>query len=137
VKTEATLACWEAVLRLHGQIAPRLDNILSARHALGLTDFLALRAIARNWEPHIRIQHLAAELGISHSAVSRLVGKLEKAQLLARYDCVTDRRGTFTELTDRGREVLAEAEVTYQSTVAEMMASHAAAQALSGALTAD
>ncbi len=124
----AVLARWDAIVQLYGQIAPRLDNILNCQHSIGLTDFLALRAIARNWEPHMRIQQLAAEVGLSHSAASRLVGKLEKANILGRYECSADRRGTYTELTDAGRAVLAKAEITYKAAVSEMMSAEVAAE---------
>jgi DNA-binding MarR family transcriptional regulator len=78
----------------------------------------------------MRIQQLAAELGLSHSAASRLVGKLEKANILGRYECSADRRGTYTALTDAGRALLAKAETTYKAAVTEMMSSRAAAELL-------
>jgi DNA-binding MarR family transcriptional regulator len=129
-KSNAVVSRWDALVQLYGQLAPRLENILNIRHSIGLTDFLALRSLARHFEPHMRIQQLAAELGISHSAASRLVGKLEKVHILARYECSADRRGTYTELTDAGRAVLKEAESTYKAAVTEMMSSVAATELL-------
>ena len=131
LKKSTTLASrWDALVQLYGQIASRLENILNIRHEIGLTDFLALRALARHFGPHMRIQQLAAELGISHSAASRSVGKLEKVHILARYECSADRRGTYTELTDAGRAVLKAAEITYTAAVTEMMSSVAANELL-------
>lgn len=117
---------WNAVLQLYGQVASRLNNILDSSHSLGLTDFLALRALATNWEPHMRIQQLASQLGLSHSATSRLVARLEQTGSLRRYECATDRRGTYTELTAAGKETFVAAEASYGVAVAEMMSSDAA-----------
>ena len=129
-KSTAVVSRWDALVQLYGQPAPRLENILNIRHSIGLTDFLALRALARHFEPHMRIQQLAAELGVSHSAASRLVGKLEKVRILARYECAADRRGTYTELTATGSALLKKAEITYTAAVTEMMSSVAASELL-------
>jgi len=117
---------WNAVLQLYGQVASRLHTLLDAAHGLGLTEFLALRALATHAQPHMRIQQLASHLGLSHSATSRLVARLEQTGSLRRYECATDRRGMYTELTAAGREKFVAADASYGHAVTEMMSSSAA-----------
>lgn len=117
---------WEAIAKLFAQVAPRLDNMLTVRHRMALIEFQALRALARHFQPHMRIQRLAEEIGLSPSATSRLVARMEASGHLRRYVCETDKRGTYTELTERGRGAMAEAEISYRAAVEEMMASDSA-----------
>ena len=63
---------------------------------------------------------------VSTSATSRLMARMEASGHLRRYVCETDKRGTYTELTERGREAMAEAEISYRAAVEEMMASDSA-----------
>lgn len=126
VKVTMSLERWEAIAKLHAQVAPRLDNMLSARHGLALVEFQALRALARHFQPHMRIQRLADEIGLSPSATSRLVARLETSGHLRRYLCETDKRGIYTELTESGREAMEAAEISYRRDVEEMMSSEAA-----------
>jgi DNA-binding transcriptional LysR family regulator len=52
----------------------------------------------------MRMHHLAEEVHLSQSALSRLVSRLERDGLLSRSMCEDDRRGIFVTLTDLGRQ---------------------------------
>ena len=112
---------WEAAARIYAKVAPQLDARLGAMEGLSLSDLFALRAVARSPLGHLRIQALAEEIGLSPSATSRLVTRLEGVGLLRRFICDTDRRGMYTAMTGEGLAKLAKAEETYAATVEAAM----------------
>jgi DNA-binding MarR family transcriptional regulator len=59
------------------------------------------------------MNQLSNAVVLSQSATTRLVNRLEDRKLLERYLCPTDRRGIYTEVTEAGRALLAEAEPTH------------------------
>ncbi|NJK52189.1 MAG: MarR family transcriptional regulator [Leptolyngbyaceae cyanobacterium SU_3_3] len=50
----------------------------------------------------VRLSELADQVLLSRSNLTRLVDRLEKAELLHREPCPSDRRGTFAVLTEAG-----------------------------------
>jgi DNA-binding MarR family transcriptional regulator len=56
-----------------------------------------------------RVQNLVGRVHLSQSALSRLIGRLEKDGLVERSVCVEDRRGVWVSLTRKGRDLHAEA----------------------------
>ncbi len=59
------------------------------------------------------MNQLSNAVVLSQSATTRLVTRLEDRGLLARYLCPTDRRGIYTEVTEKGHELLALARPTH------------------------
>jgi DNA-binding MarR family transcriptional regulator len=64
---------------------------------------------------HLRMSELADTVLLSPSGVSRLVDRLVADELLERRPCGGDGRAVYAAITDRGRELLAEAEPTYSA----------------------
>jgi DNA-binding MarR family transcriptional regulator len=64
---------------------------------------------------HLRMSELADTVLLSPSGVSRLVDRLVADGLLERRPCGGDGRAVYAAITDRGRELLAEAEPTYSA----------------------
>ncbi|MER7281716.1 MarR family transcriptional regulator [Dactylosporangium sp. NPDC000244] len=85
-------------------------NVQLAEHGLGNVDFEVLVRLARSPGGELRMTDLAAQTGLSTSGVTRVVDRLERDGLAARRACPTDRRGSFTVISERGlakmREVL-------------------------------
>ncbi|WP_433081947.1 MarR family winged helix-turn-helix transcriptional regulator [Dactylosporangium sp. CA-052675] len=85
-------------------------NVQLAEHGLGNVDFEVLVRLARSPGGELRMTDLAAQTGLSTSGVTRVVDRLERDGLAMRRACPTDRRGSFTVITERGlakmREVL-------------------------------
>jgi DNA-binding MarR family transcriptional regulator len=61
-----------------------------------------------------RMQDLADEIHLSQSALSRLVGRLEKAGHVSRAMCDHDRRGIWARVTDSGRAAQQQAAPTHR-----------------------
>ena len=93
---------WHDVLDRHARISCALDSAL-AEHDLGVSEFEVLERLASAPKDENRMQDLADSVHLSQSALSRVVGRLEKDGLVERCMCREDRRGIFTNLTDAGR----------------------------------
>ncbi|MFE0628224.1 MarR family winged helix-turn-helix transcriptional regulator [Streptomyces sp. NPDC058864] len=107
VKSEHVLVeRWREVLSLHARTACELDRELNP-HGLGASDFEVLDLLAEGNPDEggctYRVQELADRVHLSQSALSRLVGRLEKDGLVSRGICSEDRRGVRVALTDAGR----------------------------------
>lgn len=110
---------WRALAALHGILDARLERALQAGHGLSVVEYTVLDALARQDGWHMRMQQLARAAALSSSATTRLVTRLEQRGLLIRILCADDRRGIYTELTESGRKLLAEARPTHDAALAE------------------
>lgn len=107
---------WQALRRLKSTIDEALDRALQAEHGISVSEYAALAALAYSDDGgHLRQQILADAIPLQQSSLSRLVSRLERTGLTERFHCPTDRRGVYTQITDRGREVVATARPTYLS----------------------
>lgn len=70
----------------------------------------------------MRMQQLARAAALSSSATTRLVNRLEDRGLLTRVLCQDDRRGIYTELTERGWTLLKKARPTHDDVLAAALA---------------
>ncbi|GAA2210681.1 MarR family transcriptional regulator [Nonomuraea monospora] len=112
---------WHYVLAKHAQAMCRLERELGDRHGLGPSEFEVLDRIVHH-DRKLRIQELCEEVHLSQSALSRVVARLEKAALVTRGVCDSDRRGVFVCITDDGRARHAEALPTQRAVLAEVFA---------------
>lgn len=117
-KSAELRAAWRQLMSSHARVSDALERALEERHALSLSEFEVLQRLAESPEGYRRMQELADEIHLSQSALSRLVGRLEKAGLAEREICETDRRGIYATLTDAGRAVQKEAEPTHRRVLA-------------------
>ncbi|BFV60315.1 hypothetical protein KCMC57_up54190 [Kitasatospora sp. CMC57] len=69
----------------------------------------------------LRVQDLAHQVHLSQSALSRLIGRLEKAGLVERAMCAADRRGIFVTLTESGRQRYLEARPVHREVLARTL----------------
>ncbi|MFI6448690.1 MarR family winged helix-turn-helix transcriptional regulator [Kitasatospora sp. NPDC050543] len=102
----ALVAGWRDLLARHAATTCALDRELGERHGIGMSEFEVLERLAECQQAAIgpqRVQELADTVHLSQSALSRLIGRLEKAGLVARTMCEVDRRGIFVMLTEEGR----------------------------------
>jgi|SRR5690606_19256163 len=113
---------WSETMRRYHTTSCALENALQADHDLGLSEFEVLAILARNsrnGEEKVRMKDLEAEMYLSQSALSRTVSRLERAGLVERAACETDRRANFLTLTAAGRERHDAAAPTHRSVLIE------------------
>ncbi|WP_040800723.1 MarR family winged helix-turn-helix transcriptional regulator [Nocardia higoensis] len=117
-------AKWSETLRLYHGTSSELENVLQARHQLGLSEFELLQILAGRCggecSEKVKMKDIEAEMYLSQSALSRTVTRLEKGGLVERAACDFDRRANFLQLTPEGRERLAAARPTH----AEVLRKH-------------
>ena len=116
-----------ALARADAAARRRLEGALAGVHGLGLNDFVVLTSLRRAPGRRLRRIDLAETVGVTASAVTRLLVPLEQVGLVEREADPKDARAAFARLTDAGAERVAQAEET---------AGEAAARVLTARLTA-
>jgi DNA-binding MarR family transcriptional regulator len=76
-------------------------------------------AALRDADGALRQVELAERVLLSNSGLSRLIDRIEKAELVRRTACDTDRRSFYIELTDEGRDMLERMWPVYARGIAE------------------
>ncbi|MEV1069199.1 MarR family transcriptional regulator [Streptomyces sp. NPDC050263] len=102
---------WRDILSVHARTMCEIDRALHP-HGLGASDFEVLDILASEAPregDHCRVQNLVGRVHLSQSALSRLIGRLEKEGLVERSVCIEDRRGVWVALTRKGRDLYTEA----------------------------
>ena len=113
--TEATLiapadsayeAAFTAMRSTYLLISERFEKELAEAGLPDLGFYGVLRALSENQDPS-RPRDLLCKVNVTKSGLTRLVDRIEKAGLVERTYCPSDRRGTFLVITEEGRETLA------------------------------
>ena len=112
---------WRQMSAAHARATDALERALQREHELSLAEYEVLQRLAETDEGHLRMQELAEVSPLSASALSRLLGRLERAGLAERDICEDDRRGIYACLTDAGRAAERQAAPTYRATLAEAL----------------
>jgi DNA-binding MarR family transcriptional regulator len=115
------VTAWRDMVACHAAICAALERELGERHALGVSDFEVLDRLAESADGKCRAQDLADSVHLSQSALSRLVDRLLKNNLVERCACDDDRRGIYVVLTAEGLRRQAEAAVTHRDILARLL----------------
>jgi len=113
------LATWRAFLRAHSSMLRRISADLEGAGLPPLPWYDVLAALRDAPERRLRQVELAERVLLSHSGMSRLLDRVEKAGLVERVTCPGDRRSFHVQLTDQGEEMLAEMWPVYARGIAE------------------
>ncbi|WP_330456181.1 MarR family transcriptional regulator [Streptomyces sp. NBC_00820] len=116
---------WRGILALHARTQCELDRALNG-HGLCASDFEVLDVLAEGTAPDggcaYRVQEISERVHLSQSALSRLIGRLEKDGLVQRAMCPEDRRGVRVVLTAKGRALHGEVRPVQRAVLARMLA---------------
>lgn len=93
---------WEAMLRLHAAVLPRLDRVVTGEGGLPLSWYDVLLEL-RDGGGRLTMGQLAERVVLSRTRVSRLVDELVDAGLVAREPNPDDGRSAYAVLTADGR----------------------------------
>ncbi len=110
---EGELETWVSMLRASVLLLQRLDEELQEAHMLSLSDYEVLAQLSAAPGGALRMSDLAERALVSKSRLTHAVDRLQRAGLVTRQRCETDRRGFFAVLTDFGRRRLEEAAPTH------------------------
>lgn len=114
---------WRDILSVHARTMCEIDRVLHP-HGLGASDFEVLDILASEAPregDQCRVQNLVGRVHLSQSALSRLIGRLEKDGLVERSVCTEDRRGVYVALTRKGRDLHAEVLPLQRATLERML----------------
>jgi len=111
-------AAWRELLKRHATTWCALERELGERHGLGVTEFEVLERLVEDGRERHRVQELADAAFLSQSALSRVIGRLERDGLVTRSMCDEDRRGIYVCLTEAGRARHAAARATQREVLA-------------------
>ena len=97
------------LVRVEIELWNELDAHLDSAVGVSLSQFQALSAI-KAADGSARVQDISSEMIITVGAASKVVDRLERDGLAQRSAHPTDRRSSIVSLTERGGNVLAEAD---------------------------
>lgn len=97
---------WLSLSHIQTKINNELEIVFQDKHNITLKEFYVLYHLLLADDKKLRLQDLPDLVGLSQSAVSRLVTRLEakSCKTLERNVCEGDRRGVYTRLTAKGEE---------------------------------
>ncbi|MBT2659113.1 MarR family transcriptional regulator [Bacillus sp. ISL-18] len=110
---------WLSFSNLHIKITNELESSLQLNHKLSLNEFYVLLFLYEAPDKKLKLQQLQNLVGLSQSAMSRLVSRFEARDcgVLKRNICIDDRRAIYTSLTPEGEEKLKGAIITFNQTL--------------------
>ncbi|MFI9650443.1 MarR family winged helix-turn-helix transcriptional regulator [Streptomyces sp. NPDC052040] len=118
---------WRDILSVHARTLCEIDRVLHP-HGLGASDFEVLDILAAEAPAQgdlCRVHNIVGRVHLSQSALSRLIGRLEKDGLVVRSVCEEDRRGVWVALTEKGRALHTEVLPLQREALARMLTADA------------
>lgn len=111
---------WQELQSAQDRISTHIEQELEANHGISAREYTLLSILNTQHDGtggHFQMKQLAEQVGLSQSATTRLVSRLEGRKLLTRYICDTDRRGIYTNVTQDGAALLNQAQPTVEKTL--------------------
>ncbi|MBW3622032.1 MAG: MarR family transcriptional regulator [Armatimonadetes bacterium] len=115
---------WFLFLRAHARVIDRINKQVTEAGQIPTEWYDVLLSLDKAPDRRLRMSELADAVLLSRSGLTRLVDRLEKAGLLRREACPSDRRGSFAVLTDAGEAALRESWPGYARATVEHFARH-------------
>jgi len=118
-ETNQLISDWMSLANIQIRVEHELESILQETHQLTLKEFYVLLFLSQAPNKKLKLQQLQNMVGLSQSAMSRLVSRFEAkgCGTLRRHVCIEDRRAIFTALTESGEKKLEEAIKTVHQTL--------------------
>ncbi|WP_438349650.1 MarR family winged helix-turn-helix transcriptional regulator [Paenibacillus sp. FA6] len=107
---------WLTLTHIQMNVTNELEANLQEKHDLSLKEFYLLLFLSEAPDKKLKLQKLESMVGLSQSAVSRLVSRFEAkgCGALQRHACDNDRRSIYTSLTPIGQDKLDKSQVTFK-----------------------
>jgi DNA-binding MarR family transcriptional regulator len=120
---EPQLTAWRALLNAQIAVLERAERALTDAGLPPLSWYDLLWALRRAPDGRLRMHELAEQVTISRSGLVRFVDRLERAGVVSREPCPSDRRGAYAVLNDTGVELLRKMWPVYAGVLNESFAS--------------
>ncbi|MFC6882114.1 MULTISPECIES: MarR family winged helix-turn-helix transcriptional regulator [Actinomadura] len=115
------LRAWMGFLAAAHLLDHEIEHQLKADGGLSHGDFEVLVRLAMAPDGRLRMSDLAREAMVSKSRLTYQVTQLERAGLVRRTACESDRRSVWAELTDEGRAALEKVRPGHRRVVRESL----------------
>lgn len=115
------LRAWMAFLAAGHLIEHEIERQLKRDGGLSHAEFEVLLRLSAAEGERMRMSDLAREVMVSKSRLTYQVTQLERAGLVKRTGCESDRRSVWAELTDEGTAVLATVRPGHRRVVREAL----------------
>lgn len=115
---------WRALISAYSAAVERIERELSEAGLPPLAWYDVLLELSVAPGRRLRMHELARAVVLSRSGLTRLVDRLEKADLLHREPDPTDGRGSFATLTDEGASMREKMWPIYERGIAEHFGAH-------------
>jgi DNA-binding MarR family transcriptional regulator len=105
---EQLIHTWINFSKFHNRITRALDHVLQQKYQLGLNEFYLLIFLNETEAKRLRLSELQNMVGLSQSALSRLVSRLEQHHFHAveRASFAEDKRSVYAVLTLSGQQCI-------------------------------
>ena len=123
METDAGVAAWEALLRVHAAVLPKLERAVARSH-LPLRWYDVLLELSRAPRHRLTMSELGERVVLSRERVSRVVDELVGAGHVERQAHPTDGRSSYSVLTPSGRRALRSSAPTYLAAIEEHFGRH-------------
>jgi DNA-binding MarR family transcriptional regulator len=107
---------WRAYLLGSALLQERIDADLRP-FGLDRAEYEILVVLSESDDQRLRMAELADAVHQSRSRLTHTISRMERARLVMRTSCPTDRRGVWAELTAQGFELIREAAPSHVETV--------------------
>jgi DNA-binding MarR family transcriptional regulator len=100
---------WHSFNQFHYRVVAHVDRYLDEHLGLTYREFHALTLVgqySRTAAKNSRLQEISEGVGLSQSATSRLIGRLDARGLISKRADWRDRRGVDVRLTEAAQELL-------------------------------
>jgi DNA-binding MarR family transcriptional regulator len=114
---------WHRLLQVSRRVLREIDLRLDEEHRIGVNEFDVLITLDNAEGRRLRMTDLAGAVMLSSGGLTRLVGRLEGRGLVRRTPDPSDARGLHAELTEAGSKRLAEARITHDAVIEDLLAS--------------
>jgi DNA-binding MarR family transcriptional regulator len=114
---------WHRLLQISRRVLRELDRQLDEQHRIGVNEFDVLITLDNAEDRRLRMTELAEAVMFSSGGLTRLVGRLESRGLVRRTPDDRDARSFHAVLTKAGADRLAEARITHDMVIDEMIGS--------------
>ncbi|MBY7142085.1 MarR family transcriptional regulator [Virgibacillus sp. NKC19-3] len=115
---------WISLTKYHDRLLKAMDYTLQSQFQLGIKEFYLMYHLAQSEQKKMRLSELVPKVGLSHSALSRLVTRLEQYRgesLVERQKDTNDKRSVDIILINKGEQIIQEMQSLISASLQKQM----------------
>lgn len=115
---------WMNLTKYYDRILKAMDYTLQGQFQLGMKEFYLMYYLAQSEQKKVKLSDLVPKVGLSHSALSRLVTRLEQHRgesLVERQTDANDKRSVYIFLMKKGEQRLHEMQILFNDSLQSRM----------------